>query len=198
GGRPEPSPRRSPGAGREGSGTRTPPSHPREHPRSTLMAAVDFFLKIDGIKGESKDAKHKDEIQVLSYSFGDTQPTTMEFGGGGGAGKVQMQDFVITMNVNIASPRLWLACAVGEHIKSAVFTARKAGKEQKDYLKITLEEVMVSNYQSNGAADANGLPVDSVSLSYSRIWFDYLVQDEKGAVKPGARVGYNLKEMQVV
>src|SRR5262245_36554207 len=162
------------------------------------MAVVDYFLKIDSIKGESQDAKHKDEIQVLSYSFGDSQPGTMHFGGGGGAGKVQMTDFNFTMTVNRASPALWLACATGNHFKSAVFTARKAGKEQQEYVKIVLEEVMVSNYQSNGAAEDNGLPVDSVSLHYARLVFHYHIQDEKGMVKPGARVGYNLKEMQAV
>jgi type VI secretion system secreted protein Hcp len=162
------------------------------------MAAVDYFLKIDGIKGESKDAKHKDEIQLLSYSFGDSQPATMAFGGGGGAGKVQMTDFIFTMTVNRASPPLWLACATGAHIKSVVFTARKAGKDQQEYVKIVLEEVMVSNYQSNGAAEADGLPVDSVSLNYARLVFHYHIQDEKGMVKPGARAGYNLKEMEAL
>ena len=96
------------------------------------MALVDYFLKIEGIPGESQDAKHKDEIQVLSFSFGESQSGTMAFGGGGGAGKVQMQDFHFMMNVNKASPKLFLACACGEHIPSAILTARKAGKEQQD------------------------------------------------------------------
>ena len=162
------------------------------------MALVDYFMKIDGIKGESKDAKHKDEIELLSYGFGSTQPTTMDFGGGGGAGKAQLQDFLFTMNVNISSPKLWLACCTGDHIKSAIFTARKAGKEQKDYFRIVLEQVMVSNYQSGGTNEANGVPVDSVSLSYAKMVIHYDIQDEKGLVKPGARAGYDLKEMQLV
>ena len=99
------------------------------------MALVDYFLKIDGIPGESQDAKHKDEIQVLSFSFGESQAGTMAFGGGGGAGKVQMQDFHFMMNVNKASPKLFLNCATGAHIGNAVLTARKAGKDQQDYLK---------------------------------------------------------------
>ncbi len=94
------------------------------------MALVDYFLKIDGVEGESQDAKHKNEIQVLSFSFGESQAGTMAFGGGGGAGKVQMQDFHFMMNVNKASPKLFLKCATGEHIKNAVLTARKAGKDQ--------------------------------------------------------------------
>src|SRR5262245_42206113 len=93
------------------------------------MAAVDYFLKLDGVPGESQDATHKDEIQVSSFSFGETQSGTMAFGGGGGAGKVQMQDFHFMMNVNKASPKLFLACTTGTHIKNAVLTARKAGKK---------------------------------------------------------------------
>jgi type VI secretion system secreted protein Hcp len=77
------------------------------------MAAVDYFLKIDGIDGESQDAKHKNEIDLESFSWGATQGGTMAFGGGGGAGKVQMQDFHFVMRVNKASPKLFLACANG-------------------------------------------------------------------------------------
>src|SRR5213593_2324488 len=83
------------------------------------MAAVDYFLKLDGIEGESQDAKHKGEIDLESWSWGETQTGTMHAGGGGGAGKVQMQDFHFVMKVNKSSPKLMLACASGEHIKSA-------------------------------------------------------------------------------
>ncbi len=162
------------------------------------MAAVDYFLKIDGIPGESMDAKHKDEIQLLSYSFGDSQAGTMAFGGGGGAGKVLMQDFHFTMIVNKASAKLFLACATGEHLKHALLTCRKAGKEQQEFLKIRFTQLLVSSYQSNGDGNANHLPVDSVSLNFARIEFDYQVQNASGGVQPGARVGYDLKEMRAV
>src|SRR5437660_875330 len=108
------------------------------------MAAVDYFLKIEGIEGESADAKHKAEIQVLSFSFGANQAGTHAFGGGGGAGKVQMQDFHFMMNVNKATPKLMLACASGEHIKSAILVCRKAGKEQQEYLKVTFTDLLIS------------------------------------------------------
>src|SRR5215813_10313614 len=129
-----------------------------DHSRRLAMALVDYFLKIDGIPGESQDAKHKDEIQVLSFSFGESQAGTMAFGGGGGAGKVQMQDFHFMMNVNKASPKLFLKCANGEHIKNAILTARKAGKDQQDYLIVTFEDLLVSSFQTNGDAHANSLP----------------------------------------
>jgi type VI secretion system secreted protein Hcp len=160
------------------------------------MAAVDYFLKIDGIPGESQDAKHKDEIHILSFSFGATQGGTHAFGGGGGAGKVSMQDFHFMMTVNKASAKLFLACATGEHIKEAILTCRKAGKEQQEYLKIKFNDLLVSSYQVNGDANANHLPVDSISLNFAKIHIDYKVQDEKGALKPGAVVGYDLKTMK--
>jgi type VI secretion system secreted protein Hcp len=161
------------------------------------MAAVDYFLNISGIAGESQDAKHKDEIQVLSYSFGESQAGTMAHGtGGGGAGKVQMQDFHFTMNVSKASPKLFLDCATGQHIKNAVFTARKAGKDQQDYLKITFTDLLVSAFTSNGEAQSNALPVDSVSLNFAIIEIVYKVQNADGSLGPGTMVHYDLRQMR--
>src|SRR5450759_933279 len=88
--------------------------------------AVDYFLKIDGIKGESHDSKHKDEIDLVSWSWGETQTGSHAAGGGGGSGKVSMQDFHFVMHANLASPKLLLACANGEHIKEASLVCRKA------------------------------------------------------------------------
>ena len=96
--------------------------------RVAPMAAVDFFIKFDGIKGESTDAKHKDEIDVESWSWGETHAAGGR-GGGAGAGKVAMQDFHFTMQQNTASVGLMRACATGQHIKEATLSARKAGKE---------------------------------------------------------------------
>jgi type VI secretion system secreted protein Hcp len=159
------------------------------------MALVDYFLKIEGIPGESQDAKHKEEIQVLSFSFGESQAGTMAFGGGGGAGKVQMQDFHFMMNVNKASPKLFLACATGDHIPKAVLTARKAGKDPQDYLKVTFTDLLVSSFQTNGDAHANSLPVDSVSLNFSAIEWEYKLQKADGSLVPGAQAKFDLKAM---
>lgn len=89
--------------------------------------AFDCFLKIDGIDGESQDDRHAKEIDVLSFSWGESNTGGVAHGGGGGAGKVSMQDFHFTMKLNKASPLLARACATGQHIKSAVLTCRKAG-----------------------------------------------------------------------
>lgn len=160
------------------------------------MALVDYFLKIDGIPGESMDAKHKDEINVMSFSFGESQAGTMAFGGGGGAGKVQMQDFHFMMNVNKASPKLFLACADGSHIKNAILTARKAGKDQQDYLKVTFTDLLVSSFQTNGDAHANSLPMESISLNFAAIEVDYKIQNVDGTLGASTKVKYDLKAMK--
>ena len=118
------------------------------------MAAVDYFIKFDGIKGESTDAKHKDEIDIESWSWGETQSGAAAHGGGGGAGKVAMQDFHFVMKLNKASAALMKACATGQHIKGAVLTARKAGKDQQEYLTIKLTDVLVSSYQTGAGPRA--------------------------------------------
>ena len=159
------------------------------------MALVDYFLKIEGIPGESQDAKHKDEIQVLSFSFGESQLGTMAFGGGGGAGKVQMQDFHFMMNVSKASPKLFLVCATGEHIPKAVLTARKAGKDQQDYLKVEFTDLLVSSFQTNGDAHANMLPVDSISFNFKKITIDYKLQKADGSLAAASKASYDLKQM---
>jgi type VI secretion system secreted protein Hcp len=139
--------------------------------------AVDFFLKIDGIPGESHDSKHKDEIDVLSWNWGANNTGTMAGGGGGGAGKVSMHDFHFTMKMNKATPKLMLACATGEHIKKAVMIARKAGKEQQEYMKIVLSDFLVANYQTGGSSEE---PIESISINFAKIEMEYKPQDATG------------------
>src|SRR3982751_4148187 len=102
---------------------------------------VDYFLKVEGIDGESHDSKHPGWIDIDSWSWGATQPGAHAAGGGGGAGKVAMQDFHFTMKVNKSSPKLMLACANGQHIPKAVLTCRKAGKDQQEYMKVTMTDL---------------------------------------------------------
>ncbi len=109
------------------------------------MAQVDFFLKIDGIDGESSDAKHKNEIDIGAWSWGVVQSGAGAGGGGRGAGKVSMQDFQFVMNLSKASPKLLLACASGKHIKQATLTARKAGTGKQEYLTFKFSDVLVSS-----------------------------------------------------
>jgi len=162
------------------------------------VAQVDFFLKIDGIDGESPDAKHPNEIQIQSWSFGETQGGSHSAGGGGGAGKVVMQDFNFTMHTNKASAKLFLACANGEHIKSAILTCRKAGKEQQEYLKWTFSDLLVSSYQTGGSDQGGVLPVDQISLNFTKVEIGYKPQKADGTLDAENKSGYDLKKNQKV
>jgi type VI secretion system secreted protein Hcp len=162
------------------------------------MAHVDFFLKIEGIDGESKDHKHKDSIDLQSWSWGETQSGSHAAGGGGGAGKVAMQDFSFAMHVNKASPKLLLACATGEHLKSALLTCRKAGKEQIEFLKIKLTDCLISSYQTGGHGSSDIVPVDQVSLNFAKIEFEYKEQKADGTAGGAVKAGYDVKAQQKV
>ena len=103
--------------------------------------AVDMFIKLDGIKGESRDAKHKGEIDVLAWSWGLSNSGTMHMGGGGGAGKANVQDISFTKYVDAGSADLQLSCANGKHLKWAKMVVRKAGETPLEYIIIELERV---------------------------------------------------------
>ena len=155
--------------------------------------AIDYFLKIDGISGESLDSKHKGEIQVESWSWGESNPAQPGGGGGGGAGKVQMQDLAFTTRFSKASPQLILACASGKHFKDAVLTARKAGKGQQEFLTFSLSDVLVSAYQTAGAG-GDVLPGDSVSLNFSKIQVEYKPQNPDGSLGSSIKAGWDVKQ----
>jgi type VI secretion system secreted protein Hcp len=162
------------------------------------MAVADYFLKIEGVEGESQDAKHKNEIQLESWNWTQSQGGSHAGGGGGGAGKVHMEDFHFVMKTNKASPKLFLACASGEHIKSAVLTCRKAGKEQQEYLKIVLSDLLVSSYHFGGDGAATVLPNDHVTINFTKIEYEYKEQKPDGTLGPAVKAGWNLKENQKV
>lgn len=157
------------------------------------MAMVDYFLKIDGIEGESQDSKHKGEIEIESFSWGAAQMGTASHGGGMGAGKVQMQDFNFSMRVNKATPKLFLACARGDHIKNAILTCRKAGKEQQEYLKVTFTDILVSSYSAGGSAGGGVVPMDQISLNFTKVEFEYKEQKPDGTLGGAIKAHYDMK-----
>jgi type VI secretion system secreted protein Hcp len=160
------------------------------------MAAADYFLKIDGIEGESKADKHTGEIDLESFSWGATQSGSFATGGGGGSGKVSMQDFHFTMGINKAGPALFLACAQGDHIPKAVLTCRKAGKEQQEFLKVSFSDILVSSYQTGGSGGADVLPVDQISLNFAKIEIEYKEQQKTGALAGSVKKFFDLKSVK--
>jgi type VI secretion system secreted protein Hcp len=159
-----------------------------------MAMAVDIFLKIDGIKGESKDDKHKESIEVLSWSWSVSQTGSMATGGGGGTGKASFGDLHITHTIDAASPVLALHCANGKHIPSATLTQRKAGEAQQDFLIWKMTDVIITNVSDSGH-DGGGLPQESVSLQYAKIEGEYKPQNEKGTLEAGIKWGWDLKKM---
>ncbi len=155
------------------------------------MAQVDYFLKIPGVDAESTDDKHKGEIEVESFSWGATQSGTAGHGAGAGAGKVAPQDFHFVKKLDKASSRLFIACATGEHFKSATLTARKAGGGQQEYLKITMDDVLVSSYQVGGSAQGDIVPTDQVSLNFAKLEISYKEQKSDGSLGGEAKQKYD-------
>jgi type VI secretion system secreted protein Hcp len=154
---------------------------------------VDYFLQIAGVEGESTDAKHKGWIDVDSWSWGETQPTPPPGGGGGGAGKVQVQDLHFTTRVSKASPKLFLACANGQHFKEARLVGRKAGKSQQEFLTWTFTDLLVTGYQTGGAEGADILPTDQVSLNFAKLKVEYRAQKADGSLDAPVSAGWDVK-----
>lgn len=143
------------------------------------LAAYDCFLKVDGIPGESMDDKHKDWIQIASYSFGETQraTATSATAGGAAAQRVAMQDFKFTKVTDKASPKLFLACASGQHIKTVVLEVSRAGGDKLKFLEIKLENVVVSSFVNLGnSGSALALPMEEISLNFAKIKITYTMQ----------------------
>jgi type VI secretion system secreted protein Hcp len=152
--------------------------------------AIDIFAKLGDIKGESRDAKHKDEIDVLSYSWGVTDPTTIKTGGGG-TGKATFQDLVIVHKIDKASPSLLSVCATGEHLKDATITERKAGKGQQEFLIIKMNDVIITGVVQGGTTD--GPASETVSLIFAKVDFEYRPQKDDGTLDAGIHFKFDLK-----
>ena len=153
----------------------------------------DIFLKLDGVQGESIKEGHKNEIDVETFSWGESNPTSFA-AGAGGVGKVQIQDVHFTKTIDKASPNLYQVCASGKHIPKAVFTFRKAGDKPQEYLKITLSDVMVSSISLQDHFQGGALAQESVSLAYEKITIGYKPQKADGSLDAEVSFAWNIKE----
>ena len=154
--------------------------------------ASDIFIKIGDIKGESQDDKHKDEVEVMSWSWGMTQLGTMGSGGGGGMGKVSFSDLTFMHYVDKASPNLMKMCATGEHLKEAKMTIRKSGKTPQEFLLITMSDVFITQVAPSGANGEGGMH-ETVSLQFSKVDLEYKPQKADGSLDAGIHFKYNIK-----
>lgn len=153
--------------------------------------AIDIFAKIGDIKGESLDAKHKDEVEVLSWSWGVSQTGSTGPGSGGGSGKASFSDFNFTHHIDKASPGLMKACATGMHIKDATITARKAGKGQQEYLILKMNDILITGVQPALSGGMSG--VESVSLQAEKVDLEYKPQKPDGSLDAGVHFKYDIK-----
>jgi type VI secretion system secreted protein Hcp len=152
--------------------------------------AVDYFLKLDGIQGESQDDKHKNEIQILSWSWGASNTSSVSGTGGSGAGKADLSDVSMMLNFDKSTPKFFKSVCAGSHIPTGSFTAVKSGTDGKPYLKIDFKEIFVTSVQMSAAGE---VPAVSLSFSYDEIKIDYSAQDEKGNVASTGPVTFNTK-----
>ena len=152
-----------------------------------------YFLKIEGIAGDSTDAKHKGEIEVQSFSWGVTQPAPPAAGGGGAAGKAAFEDLHVVTPFGSAGPRLLEACATGAHVRSAVLTGRRSGgKAQFEYMTLTLSDVLVSSYHSSASSADAVIPSDAFSLAYSKLQIEHEAQSPTGAAGASTAGGFDV------
>jgi len=142
--------------------------------------AVDMFLKLGDIKGESKDSKHKEEIDVLAWSWGMSQSGTTHLGTGGGAGKVNVQDISLTKYVDKASHILQGACCKGTHFGEALLTVRKAGDKPLEYIKVTMTDVLITAVSSGGSGGEDRL-TENVTLNFAKFKYEYTPQKPDGS-----------------
>ena len=154
--------------------------------------AADYFLNISGVEGESRDAKHKGWIDVESWSWGETNAGSPATGGGAGAGRVQMQDLHFSTRVSKASPKLFLACANGQHMKEARLVGVHGGAMQQEFLTWTFSDVLVTGYQTGGAEGDVG-PMDQVSLNFSKVRVEYKAQKADGSLDAAVTAGWDRK-----
>ena len=153
--------------------------------------AADIFGKFGDIKGESIDDKHKDEIEILSFSWGVSNAGSMSSGTGGGEGKATFHDLSFTHKIDKASPVLMQACATGVHLKDATITNRKAGKGQQEYLVIKMNDVIITSvtHGGTGGGDAS----ENVSIAFAKVAVEYKPQKADGSLEAGIHFKYDLK-----
>jgi len=146
--------------------------------------AVDIFLKIEGppIKGEALDDKHKEEIDVLAWSWGLSNSGNAQVGGGAGAGKVNVQDLSVTKYLDKSTTDLFLSTCNGQHHETVTLTVRKAGTTPVEYVKITMTEVLITSLSTGGSGGQDRL-TENLSLNFAKVKVEYTPQKPDGSAE---------------
>ena len=155
--------------------------------------AVDMFLKLDPIKGEAQDSNHKDEIDILAWSWGASQSGTTHMGAGGGGGKANIQDVSFTHYVDKSSAMLLQRVFDGEHIKEGTLIVRKAGGKPLEYITIKMTDVMVTSVSTGGSGGEDRL-TENVTLNFSKVEYTYKPQKPDGSADADQKAGWDIAE----
>ncbi|HKZ31494.1 MAG TPA: type VI secretion system tube protein Hcp [Vicinamibacteria bacterium] len=137
--------------------------------------AIDVFLKIDGIEGETKDDKHKGEIDLLSFSWGITNPER---------GRARIEDLRVVKALDLASPSIFDAVCSGDHIKEAQLTIRKSGAKPDDFYKIVMQDVLITSQTPAVDTAGGAIPVEQLALDFDKVEVSYRQQDASGQLGP--------------
>ena len=159
--------------------------------------AMDMFIKIGALKGESKDSVHKDEIDVLAWSWGMSNSGNTHIGGGSGAGKVNVQDISFTKWIDLTTGPLMQACAQGTHFDKATLTIRKAGDKPLEYVIIEVEDLIITSISTGGSGGEDRL-TENVTLNFAKATLKYTEQLETGDAGGNSGFGYNMKKNEPV
>jgi type VI secretion system secreted protein Hcp len=151
-----------------------------------------YFLKLDGIAGESSDDKHKEEIELVSFSWGvNVARSSTGAASGRASGKAQIKQFEFVMRVNKASPALFLAVVSGKHLKEASLTVGRGAKAAYEWLKIKFSDVLITSWEQTGDAEA---PHELVAFDFARVELEVTPQTARGAAGTAAKAGWDLKK----
>jgi type VI secretion system secreted protein Hcp len=155
--------------------------------------SLEAFLKIEGIPGESRKKGHADEIDILSFSFGASNPTTVAKGTGAGASQVNISSFNIMKMTDISSTAFFLRCAAGQHIPEALVTLRKSGGTNPlEYLTYKFSKVYVDSIQWSGSGGGDDSPTESLSLAFEKVEIVYSSQNDDGTAKKTVGSGWDI------
>ena len=155
--------------------------------------AMDMFIKIGDLKGESVDKKHAGEIDVLAWSWGVSNSGSAHVGGGAGAGKANVQDLSFTKYIDKSTPDLMLAACNGKHYPTATLIVRKAGETPLEYLTITLTELIVTSVSTGGSGGEDRL-TENVTLNFAAVKLDYIEQKKDGSAGDKPSMNWNIAE----
>jgi type VI secretion system secreted protein Hcp len=154
--------------------------------------AMSIFARIGTIKGESRDRGHKDQVDVLAWSWGVSHSSASGPGAGAGAGRASFRDLTFTHHVDKASPLLMKACATGERLTDATITVRRVGERQQDHLVVTMTDVIVTSVSTSVSAEGD-IGIEEIALTFAKVDLEYKPQRPDGALEAGIHFVYDVR-----